>query len=89
MSNSVSVGNKTASWTGAFGGGSDGISGRKAQQWYAYDNTNDWIRGKFSGSGKSRRFGLLNVFKCNNRSRPAGGSVGKMLLPKFLPEMFG
>lgn len=68
----------------AFGGGFDGISGKKAQQWYAYANTSVWIRGKSSGDGNSLKLGLLNVFKCNKRSRPADGKCGNMLFPKFL-----
>lgn len=40
MSNSLSVGNRTASWSGGvFGVLVIVTSGRKAQQWYAYDST--------------------------------------------------
>lgn len=37
-----------------------------------------------SGGGKSRNFGLLNVFKCIIRFNPFLGNRGKMLFPKFL-----
>lgn len=68
----------------AFGGGLDGISGKNAQQWYAYDSTKVCIRGKSSGGGNSLRKGLLNVFRIKSRSRPADGNRGNILLPKFL-----
>lgn len=42
------------------------------------------IRGKVSGAGNSRNFGLLNVFKWSIRLNPFFGSCGNMLLPKFL-----
>jgi hypothetical protein len=80
------LGKRTASWRLALGGGSAGMRGRKAQQWYAYDSTRLWTRGKCSGDGNSRKLGLLNVLRCSSPLRPRGGSTGNRLLPKFLVQ---
>lgn len=68
----------------AFGGGLDGIRGKNAQQWYAYERTKVCMRGKSSGGGNSLKNGLLNVFKIRRRSKPADGNREKILFPKFL-----